>query len=732
MNFVPNRRNGMERIRLVECISTPNNTYIQLKNEEVTESLKESFSKAGIRLQESAKKNASSDELIRDLESLRLQESVNSDVLERVLNKLKEANVASTERKYYKFPIGRYGNVNANNRVYTRKLWENVMMNQQDVWKGLCGLCDHPEGDSPGYFRDSSIVWLDMEIGDDGIVYGIGTFVGPYGHLAQEIIDCGGKIGFSSSGFGEVGPDKVVNPATYQIERVADIVLNPSQSVYGDNTAMNLEYNKSTPVAGTGEGTTGSLHESAPKSSIIHEKEKSMTASAINPQAEGQKAPGLSKAEEKAFVKYVNSFLKEADSIKNPSDRLKEIAEILETFDEGAAPDLRKMVEEKLVTERGKLETMIRETVEFTEEFGVTSLKEFSEGAKAVALEAQYLNEENVNYKELCEKVLGHNKALKQENMKLSLKLKLKENKIERTSTARNELSVYADTKIEALTGKLKEATEKAGILLTENKKLSEGNNDLEKRTESLKKRLTIALTERDETTRDMVAAATELKALRESAKAAKAEIAAITAERAKLQEKANALASSLAASAASSKKLNETLAAVSAENEQLSKVVTQTQLREARMRAEADVAKKNLASFREQVEADNTPDAHVMPKFESRVNGYLNLREDKGLGVEAYWADLYETYGENLMPYERQIRTAKTLREAQSAFIRVMKFVDSDAHAANEAVISEAVRQKDRKRMLENTGYKNEKDAVDDLDAVNQRFLKSMPKDFN
>ena len=722
----------MARVRLVESISTPNNTYIQLKNEEVTDSLKESFSKAGLRLTESTQKETSQDELIRDLESLRLQESVNSDVLERVLKNLKEANVNVSERKYYKFPIGRYGNVNANNRVYTKKLWENVVQGQQDAWKGLCGLCDHPEGDSPGYFRDSSIVWLDMEIGEDGVVYGIGTFVGPYGHLAQEIIDCGGRIGFSSSGFGEVGTDRVVNCDTYQIERVADIVLNPSQAVYGDNTAMNLEYNKASPVAGTGDGTTGALHESAPKSQIIIDKGSTMVVNAVESAQPEAKGMGLSKIEEKAFVKYVNSFMKDADSIKNPSERLKEIAEILTTFDEGAAPDLKKMVETKLVSEREKLESLIQETVEVTEEFGVGTLKEFSEGAKALAIEASYLNEENLNYKALCEETIAHNKALKQEITKLSLKLKLREGKIERATTEKNELSVYADTKLEETTNQVVALTARLSKVKTEAKTLSESNDTLEKRAENLKKRLSTALTERDTVSRDMASAASELKQLRESARASKDELAALSTSERALSQKALKLTESLQASTASVKKLNESLATVTAENAQLGKLVSQVQLREARMRAEADVAKKNLQSFREQVELDSTPDAHVIPKFEDRVNGYVNFRENKGLGVEAYWADLYETYGDALLPYEKQVRGAKTLRESQSAFFRVMKFVDNDAHAASEAQVSAAVKAKDRKRMIENTGYRDEREDIGDLDTVNQRFLSSMPADFN
>jgi hypothetical protein len=51
--------------------------------------------------------------------------------------------------------------------------------------------------------------------------------------LAQEILEHNGRVGTSSSGFGEVGPGNIVDPDTYIIERLADLVLNPSQGTYG-------------------------------------------------------------------------------------------------------------------------------------------------------------------------------------------------------------------------------------------------------------------------------------------------------------------------------------------------------------------------------------------------------------------------------------------------------------------------------------------------------------------
>ena len=57
---------------------------------------------------------------------------------------------------------------------------------------------------------------------------------GMVGYLAQEILNHHGRVGTSSSGFGDVNQiTRIVDPNTFQIERLADLVLNPSQGTYG-------------------------------------------------------------------------------------------------------------------------------------------------------------------------------------------------------------------------------------------------------------------------------------------------------------------------------------------------------------------------------------------------------------------------------------------------------------------------------------------------------------------
>ena len=188
---------------------------------------------AGRRLTESIKVDIK--EVIGAAKTLResIEDEQNQALLDKIIEILLK-NGADSSFKVWKIPVARYDVKNLNNRIYPKDLWLNIMNNQRDNWCGLCGLADHPDGDLPGLFRDQSVVWHDMEVGDDGYVYGYCSFVGPYGHLAQEILEHGGRVGTSSSGFGDVDPiTKIVDPTTYQVERLADLVLNPSQGTYG-------------------------------------------------------------------------------------------------------------------------------------------------------------------------------------------------------------------------------------------------------------------------------------------------------------------------------------------------------------------------------------------------------------------------------------------------------------------------------------------------------------------
>lgn len=398
-------------VRMTETISVPSKFCNTL--DEVPQALKESYDRfAKNRLTEA--KAADKDKLVEEVK--RLQEkavgSQTKDVLSKVLDKLSEAGITSGP-KIWKFPVARINDSlhpNGNGRVYNRQLWENVIANQRDVICGGVGLADHPQDDAdPGQFKNTSIVWLDMMIDDaQKLIYALGSFVGQYGHLAQEILEAGGRIGFSSSGFGELMRDGMtVNPETYQLERVADVVLNPSQSVYGDITDEqpigNIEYSKQQAITESIVDIPNNRY-SESKSQIKKENEMKVDATDNTNELvlteEEQKREKirnvLSEAEVKAFKKYVEQFLEDANDIKNPIDRLQELNNILELVESGEVSGLQEKIEDKLIAERNRLNEMVSQAVAISDEFDTDALT-LAENAKKVAAKAAMLEDMNTD-----------------------------------------------------------------------------------------------------------------------------------------------------------------------------------------------------------------------------------------------------------------------------------------------------------------------------------------------
>ena len=342
-------------LHLRETLTMPANFYQDI-TDQVPETKKASMNEAIT--QELSKVKHGKSKMLESVSndkylSLLKEAKYTDSIVERVVAKLREGGVDVGKQRIYRVPVARInppGTVNGNHRRYPKELWENVMNNQETAWKGLCGLADHPTDDSdPGSFKNSSIVWLGMELDvPNNLVYGIGSFVGPYGHLAQEIIDAGGRVGFSSSGFGELMNDgETVNPETYQIERLADVVLNPSQSVYGvinDETNLgNIEYTKKTVVKESVETTNENR---------IQENTNMETKEA------GVKSV-LATIEEKELRKRINKLLNENVEIVNPVQQLKDLTTIMGYIKEGQLTDLEAGVEEKLAETQKKIEEMV-------------------------------------------------------------------------------------------------------------------------------------------------------------------------------------------------------------------------------------------------------------------------------------------------------------------------------------------------------------------------------------
>lgn len=353
-------------LHLRETLTMPNNYYTDI-TDSASSSIKESMNAKITEYNATRGKSKMLETLTTRQVTKALREAKIEDaIVQKVVNKLKEGGVDVNKQRIYRVPVARInppGTVNGNHRRYPAKLWENVMNNQEDAWKGLCGLADHPTDDAdPGSFKNSSIVWLGMDIDlENNLVYGIGTFVGPYGHLAQEIIDAGGRVGFSSSGFGELEADgETVNPDTYQIERLADVVLNPSQSVYGvinnETNLGNIEYTKKTVVKESVE---------TPIENRIQENN--------HMDAENGVKSALQKAEEKELRRLVNKYLKENLEIINPCKQLEDLQTIMGYIKEGQLTDLEADVETRLAEAKKKIEEAVeRDTIAKMQETTVT------------------------------------------------------------------------------------------------------------------------------------------------------------------------------------------------------------------------------------------------------------------------------------------------------------------------------------------------------------------------
>lgn len=740
----------MALVRMRESICMNSSYYTDI-TKSAPESIKESLnSLPADRLNESV-----IDESIKSaIVQIKEAKTVSDTIVDSVVTKLRERGVSLNERKIYRVPVGRWDNVNGNRRVYTKKLWENVMINQQDAWKGLCGLADHPTADNdPGSIKNSSIVWLGMELDDaEKIVYGIGTFVGALGHMFQEIIDAGGRVGFSSSGFGEIMPDgQTVNPDTYQIERLADVVLNPSQDVYGvtEDEAQglgNIEYTKQQAVIEESAGNTNL------KESTNMENGKSI----------------LSKVEEKAFRNYVKAFIEDTNNMKSPNEQLKELQNINEMFEEGVAPDLKAQLEEKIAEKKAELENLIESAIAMKEELGVDSLEDITEGTKKVIEEGTALAEQVENYKsiiegmtarnqELSEKVAqleeSYNKAtfdrdylLKEKdtleenvrdlNLKMTIKeaeeLESKDKLTESTNATILELNKKLEESQKALTEAEASSERKAKIIdghkeCIDNLKKERDSLEENLSKANLKLKVREARSEKETLTRNAEIVHTQEsidqitetanKQLEDVKATANGKIKALTERLEKYRDGNAKLEKANSVLEAKVKTANSMLSNLSNANTALTESVKS--LKESnnlKQTAFLDNVKNSISKINEsgiceltiddngnllmtklEVEAKpvvtEAPVAMPEPEMEEEektLDQFMDFRES--LPIEKYWADQYSNFGESLLPYEHKIRDAKTLSEAQREFFKALPFISGKI---NEARINpKAIRQ--------------------------------------
>ena len=148
----------------------------------------------------------------------------------------------------YTFPISRPGKENLNGRVYNEKLWKNSIKRLAD--SSTFGLMDHPQEE--GSTKDIWCVWRNLRFSEaKDTVVADAYLIGEWGEMVKEILEAGGKVGLSTSGYGEFLEDhKTIDPDSYELERVADFVFNPSYEVYGSQENI-ISQEESTKKDGT-------------------------------------------------------------------------------------------------------------------------------------------------------------------------------------------------------------------------------------------------------------------------------------------------------------------------------------------------------------------------------------------------------------------------------------------------------------------------------------------------
>ena len=176
---------------------------------------------------------------------LLLIEECNSIITAKNIEILKEGKLIESAGKQYEAlavvrncPVSKYTE-NKNKRIYNKSLWETVKNN--GVYESTYSLADHPIEE--GSVKDTWGVWHNLHLTEEGAFSDL--------YLIEEkpvrILKAGGSLGISSVGYGEFMEDgKTVNAESYELERLGDIVLNPSQGTFAtfENIQEDLQKNK--------------------------------------------------------------------------------------------------------------------------------------------------------------------------------------------------------------------------------------------------------------------------------------------------------------------------------------------------------------------------------------------------------------------------------------------------------------------------------------------------------
>lgn len=327
------------------------------------------------------------------------------------INILEEKRMISTDagpRKCvgaYTADVSRFTK-NKNNRIYPKALWERVIREQKHIWSGGIGLMDHPieEGSS----KDIFCVWDNLRIDESSQTVKADMYlVGRYGRDMNEVLEAGGRIELSSSGFGDFLTDGItVDPESYMLERVADNVLEGSQSV------------KVTIEDKIQQESTNSNNENI-VTNLIEEKSLSTNDKTINEKTGTiikEKRTMTMTTEVKTMLFNMKKSLKEAKKRSDLNSRLEELTDLSNHFSiltEEEKVHFQSLIEEVEKETEKTIQTLKEQTEEVSKKLEeaksketetIKSLEEATSKLSDMEKEAKELKESNEKKEEKLEK----------------------------------------------------------------------------------------------------------------------------------------------------------------------------------------------------------------------------------------------------------------------------------------------------------------------------------------
>lgn len=265
-----------------------------------------------------------------------------------------------------KVPVTRFV-LNLNDRIYPRELW--LIVKEKNAAEGTYCLSDHPEGDL-GSTGKIAGVWHNFVVGEDMAYGDLYILDNENGRSLLAAIKAGGMIGMSSVGFGEFLDDgKTINPQTFELVRLGDWVLDPSQQTFAtletsevvsdpsDSAAVDPKQEQTTPA--TTRGVTVIAEQTQTQSSAVQQNSTTQSTNLTTQQKENKSM--MDKIEESNFRNRVLTAVSKARKGDNLIESRQELENYLSAMPaEAGFADIRTRVQEALSYVDTQLESTVQ------------------------------------------------------------------------------------------------------------------------------------------------------------------------------------------------------------------------------------------------------------------------------------------------------------------------------------------------------------------------------------